>query len=363
MAKKNLTFSQDKKRAPLKSVPQVSAGEKKPIFVIFGILLLILLLTFLVIFKVSAPPQSPKGGGPIKVSLKTQTELVDEAVAVVRSGDYNALENLVRKQIKNVNTFDSKGGTLLLAAAAAGNADAVQLLIHAGANIDLASNYTGDTPLITALKNKQKVIIGILLAARADVNKINKYGQAPLILAIETGDQDIVRIILASGAVAGANSDRLLFYASKNNLLGVDAMLRAGVKPNVKNAKGFSPLIMAASVGNTEMAATLVVFQSNINDVDAEGSTALLSAVKYGHAETAEELLARNADVNKQNKKGETPLFWAAYRGMDKMAETLLGYGGDAYLPTTSGITPRKIAEQRRRTAVLKVFDNAGITD
>jgi uncharacterized protein len=85
-------------------------------------------------------------------------------------------------------------------AVARGNLDIFQILLAAGADVNIKER-SGETALSKAAYWGHLEIINLLLSAGAEVNGIdNEEGSAPLINAIYFGRIQIVKILLDAGA-------------------------------------------------------------------------------------------------------------------------------------------------------------------
>lgn len=73
--------------------------------------------------------------------------------------------------------------------------------------------------------------------------------------------------------------------------MGVLAMLKGGVDPNVKNEKGNTPLIISASLGDVPSVRSLMAYRADVNAANNDGNTALIYAARYNHPDTIRELL------------------------------------------------------------------------
>ncbi len=127
-----------------------------------------------------------------------------------------------------VGRYIYRGDTALHFAAAAHNAEVINVLVAHGADVR-AKNRLGDEPLHAAAvgtpgserwdSKAQSAAIKALVEAGADPNAVNKMGVSPLHRAVRTRCSEAVRSLLASGAdPAGKNkhgSDALLL-ASMN---------------------------------------------------------------------------------------------------------------------------------------------------
>jgi ankyrin repeat protein len=78
--------------------------------------------------------------------------------------------------------------------------DVIRFLLRNGADINRISDQ-GNTPLLDAIKQGNRVMVKLLIANGSDVNKTGKSGQTPLQLAKQIKDDSIVRLLVKNGAV------------------------------------------------------------------------------------------------------------------------------------------------------------------
>jgi hypothetical protein len=91
----------------------------------------------------------------------------------------------------------------------------------------------------------------------------------------------------------------------------VAALLAAGADVNKVNRCGENTLFIASDHGDTEIVAALLAAGADVNKT-THGTTPLHIASGNGHTEMVAALLAAGADVNKADKDGWTPLFIAS---------------------------------------------------
>ncbi len=92
------------------------------------------------------------------------------------------------------------GSTLLYTLAEMGYAEAVSVLLDAGAAVDLRDNDWLETALIVASWRGYTNIVKMLLDAAADVNQTDKHGRTALTVASSRGWVATVRALLYAGA-------------------------------------------------------------------------------------------------------------------------------------------------------------------
>ena len=332
-------------------------------FLVVGVLLIIPLVVLLAFtFKSGFTPTGKKKYDRI-ITVKTPTEIADEATAALQKNDTDLFLDIMDHEMgSNINMQNSKGDTLLIVAATLGNAEAVKQLILAGADVNRKNAFTKDTALLRNLYYSDNTEIAKLLVySGADINARNNYNHTPLYLALEKERGELIDLFLTSGVHEGLNSDYLFRAAAKKNYMGVLAMLKGGIDPNVSNEKGNTPLIISSSLGDLPSVKVLLAYRADVNAANKDGNTPLIYAARYRHPEVVRELLRPQTmqvpvDVNAQNKDGQTALYWAAAKGYDDIVRRLLAEDADPTIAAKDGLIPYKVAEKNRRTKVLPWF-------
>jgi ankyrin repeat protein len=179
-------------------------------------------------------------------------------------------------------------------------------------------------------------LVKVLLDRGADTNARNINGETALLLAIRERCTDTVKLLLDKGADAnvvaeGASPGTPLTTAvTFGKVWLVKLLLAKGANVNLSDRTGCAPLIYAG--GSPPIVTMLLEKGADVNAKGANGWTALMSAVEMGETDTVRVLLGRGADVNIKNKGGATAL-------------KLLGAGASGAAngtATFSGWAPRK---------------------
>lgn len=170
------------------------------------------------------------------------------------------------------------------------------------------------------------------------------------------------------------------------NIRALQLFLSAGVKVEMKNTGGWTPLIFCASLGKVNASAALIGAGANVNAVDPQGYTPLhwaafrgfpnmiqllvekganvnaksdldltplLQAAVWGHAEIVGYLLSKGAFVNAADNEGWTPLHRAVSDGHVKVVKQLMAAGADPNAQNGRGLTPIMIAKQRKNPEII----------
>jgi ankyrin repeat protein len=122
--------------------------------------------------------------------------------------------------------LDEFGRSELHYAAAEGDVDKAQTALAAGADVNLADKG-GWTPLHAAAQSQSAPVVGLLVKRGADVHAMDRHGNTPLWRAV---------------------------FAYRNDPATIEALRAAGADPFKKNAHGISPLSLARTIANYDVA-------------------------------------------------------------------------------------------------------------
>ncbi len=182
----------------------------------------------------------------------------------------------------------------LIEAGSLGELDDVERLLDDGARVD-AVDATGRTALVAAAYGNHVEVAEVLVEAGADVNVQDETQQSAFLIATsEVGDDlRLLELALANGADVDATDSY--------------------------NGTG---LIRAADRGYVRIVRQLLETEMNLDHVNRLGWTALLEAVILGggdaaHREVVRLLVAGGADVAISDGQGVTALEHARERGAD----------------------------------------------
>jgi len=258
---------------------------------------------------------------------------------------------------------DSPGpsGTALAAACSEGHVDVIQMLLRAGANIDLEPidfedrSNARSTPLRHAVLTNRVHVVRLLLAegadihrfsgkgykrtpvhnavlyakinvarilisAGADVNKIGTKGdQTPLQLACSTGDEEMFNLVLSAGARVndehdyGGNSFTLAICGG--NMSIIHKLQSLGARLDLRQKDDFVYSYLLEKIGNAQARARDLLSMNVFQDPQEKAfvqSSLLRVAVRKGFEDLVSMMLHIGTDVNSQDYSGKTPLVIAA---------------------------------------------------
>jgi len=242
---------------------------------------------------------------------------------VTAEWDQASVAKLLISAGADVNARDGskKKWAVLHIAAAKGNTGVAEILIKNGADIDVLTDRTFNTPLLMAARGGHKTMAELLINQGANINAANSDANTPLHYAAQSGTFEIVQSMLAKGA-------------------DVNTMTIAGSNP------GQTPLHATAYSGNTKVAELLISQGADINAANQYGYTPLRRTVDQGQLAMAELLIKKGADTGTRDKHGVTPLHVVATTRHVEIAELLIAGGADINAKdTNSGFTPLDYAQ------------------
>ena len=293
-------------------------------------------------------------------------------------GNRDAVRSLL-KQAADVNAAQGDGMTALHWAATKNDAELVQTLLFAGANVRATTRIGSYTPLIVAAKSGSGAVIAPLLKSGADPNGATANGTTALMLAAASGNIDVVTRLIEAGAEVNASEPvrgltPAMFAAASNRAAvltlladnGADlsatskvtdlaalsrdpAALREFTQgnpppPGQPAAAGRSgPASPAGGRGGRGLQTAGVDRNYQLNELVAAqgGLTPLLLAAREGHVGAVQALLDAGADVNQASAGDRTsPLLIATINGHLDLAMLLLANGADPNAASENNATP-----------------------
>ncbi|XP_044584637.1 protein TANC2 isoform X6 [Cotesia glomerata] len=272
----------------------------------------------------------------------------------------------------DVELTNSQGCTALSLAASRGHCDVVRRLAAAGASLGHA-DMAGQCPLVHAARQGRLSVVGYLLACdwvlhqdpedtSSDTSR-EEAAQQAVVAAASQGHEAIVEYLLDMAEVTVDRPDTLIgetaltIAAAHGSTATVSALLARGASPLATNAKGLSPLMLAAREGHWGTAERLLQSsvststEPNLDEAaalleqrDSMGRTPLMMAACEGHTNLIDMFLEKGSILEATDKEGLTALGWACVRGRVAAAQNLIDHGADISANDKTGRTPLDLA-------------------
>ncbi len=192
----------------------------------------------------------------------------------------------------------------LLAACAHGDCKRLKAVLKLGADINVVTRFNGDSVLQLACMapiGDRVASVKALLQSGANVNARDAKGSSPLHLA-----------------------------AGKAELAVIRALLEAGADPVLLDAAGESPLFKSCAAGSVAAVKLLLNKPAIVN---ADKSYPLHFVARSGTVAVLRLLLENGCDVNALNGAGETPLDCVCATEVVQNAQMILAAGGTVSKP------------------------------
>jgi uncharacterized protein len=205
--------------------------------------------------------------------------------------------------------------TPLSVAAEQGWTELATLFLDRGATVD-ARDVEGSTALFRAAAARRLDIVRILIERGADVNLPGRKGNAVIAAAAYAGSAEMVEMLLKRGAdplhADQFGKSAMCYAAARGYTEVVRVLLDGSVDVNIHYGNGLTALMWAAGYSvdagiydAIEVIKLLSARGAHIDERDNRGRTALMIAAELGRTEAAETLIRLGADralVDSQGK-------------------------------------------------------------
>ena len=189
-------------------------------------------------------------------TMRPKKPEADPLYYAARLGFRDLAEHLVAEHPEHVSARGGFSGTPIHAAALAGQADILSLLIRHGAEVN-GKNRFGETPLFAASMRARLEAGRFLLDHGADIDARNKFNDTALTYAIEMDGFEFARMLIERGAAVNARcyGDRTPLHraAERGKVEVVRLLLEHGADVNARDQFGETPSQVGSRCGYSEI--------------------------------------------------------------------------------------------------------------
>lgn len=270
------------------------------------------------------------------------------------------LEEILARQLLNVNATDMFGWTALMYACYYGHSECARHLLLAGALADTYDNDQMSCLIWASGRGHLKCVEFLIQLGKAKVNMVDKYGTSALIWASRKGFTEIASELLKAGSnvdsIGVSGWSALLVSVMNDHLETMKLLLQHKPNVNTCDVHQYTPLIVASKEGRLEMVKLLVKARAFVNLTDEYGNTALIHAAKGCHLDVVDFLLKQHANIDHCGGDNKTALFWAVEKGNLTCVERLLQAKPNLDIQTKDGETCLIRAIKLRKFAIVRVL-------
>ena len=144
------------------------------------------------------------------------------------------------------------------------------------------------------------------------------------------------------------------------NQSAVAIFLETRINTEIRNSRGWTPLMMAAFNGHEEIVNLLIQHHAEVTPIDPGGNSALHWAAFSGHTGCTNRLIEQHAPVNTGNRFGWTPLILSAARDHPRCVALLIKQGALLNATTEDGSTALHKAAEAGYSEVIKILLDGG---
>lgn len=303
-------------------------------------------------------------------------------------GGHEAVDLLIRYGA-TVSLKTGRSSSALLMAAEAGSVDAVEVLLGAGADMDIdALDARGYSALHMAVENRHRGVSQLLLDHGANVLVPRRNHWTCVLTAAYYGVTDVLQLLVEHSADVNAtfksgkkDTSQLVDSFAPAHLAaynGFESTLvelgRLGADVNQTMGNGWSPLMVAAAQGQAHAVSSLLAMKANIDYQgsvdrlsalmvaawskqgtacmglllqaranvhlhDSSGSDVLMMCSRLGQSQAVQHLLLQRAEPKAARVGGTTALMDAAAAGSEDIVKMLIAVGADVDAADDEGVS------------------------
>ncbi|XP_046543960.1 serine/threonine-protein phosphatase 6 regulatory ankyrin repeat subunit A-like [Haliotis rubra] len=232
----------------------------------------------------------------------------------------------------DINSRGNKGWTPVMYAAASGVKDVFDLLVSSGADLSLKDDYSNSV-FQSACVGRNLSIVECLLP-KSEVNSSDYLGRTALMEAAESGHIRVFDFLGSQKNHLIQTDDfnnTVLHFACEGGNVDILQHLLTTADLNARGTNGWSPVMVAARFGKSDVFNLLVSKEVDLTLKDDHGNNMLHLACQGGSMSITEHLLPL-FDINSRGQDGRTPVIYAAVNGVKCLFDLLVSGGADTSL-------------------------------
>lgn len=190
------------------------------------------------------------------------------------------------------------------------NVGVIECLLAHGVDVNArASDYDGTLLMEAASYNENPDALNVLIRAGADLELVDENNQTALQYAVDFDNVAACQALLSAGASVTWPHNRLLQEAVlQDNTRCARLLLAAGIDPNLVDSHGSTALRCMNKTHTRDVLELLISAGANVNARDNEGRTTVYRMAISNKSIELIMLVEAGADVNIPDNNGKTPI-------------------------------------------------------
>ncbi|CAL9695664.1 unnamed protein product [Knipowitschia caucasica] len=225
----------------------------------------------------------------------------------------------------------------------------VETIVQNGALIE-ALDCQNKTALFYAVAKRNENTVTALLKAGATVHweMINE--------AIKQNQNSVLKMLIGNnrGSVSEERIHSAIFSAVRQNkATALLSLIKSEANINIFDKHGFTPLLLSAEMGHSEVFRVLFEKQADMNAKLSNHSSVMHLAAQGGSLPIMKALLEKGLNPNSTGPKAQTPLHLAAAFNKPAIVHVLLAAGAQMNSMAQDGVTPLHVACQHGNEEIV----------
>eukprot|EP01137_Pigoraptor_chileana_P032092 Opistho-2@20915 len=272
----------------------------------------------------------------------------------------------------DLNARDAAGATPLMYAAVAGHTAFVSALVIAGADVNAQDDLYKRTAAHWAVQHGKADTFECLVGNGAKIDARDSFGKTPVHIATDIDSTACLKVVVEAAGRSGVKG--LLNATDVDGLTPLSIacvntrldhlrilLLSSGVDVLADDDQGRSALQWAACSPSSECLVLLLeTMSTHVNKGDARGYTPLHMAAMSSRVDATDKLLAAGANPHATDKNGATALHWATSEGCVAIMEILIAHGARIDATDAMGAEPLHYAAQKNHQEAAALLIDRG---
>eukprot|EP01038_Epipyxis_sp_PR26KG_P005332 gene5332-7399_t len=292
--------------------------------------------------------------GRVNLDLFTEDENCHTPLLIAVKHGSLSVVNLLINAGANVNLADCNGISPLILATKLNKMNIIERLLNTpDLLVDQQDNY-GCTALWIASKNGFSSIVSKLIIAKANINHKENAGITPIVIAFKNFQSAVVELLIESNAEV-ASADKICYddsHSLTSDLTPLSPNGGSQFQSKISN-KLWRQLVDACLTGNFQLMINLLCapgnpeININFKDKMQKSKTCLIIAAENGYWKILNLLLLANADPDITDDYARSSLYVACDNGHFNIVKLLLKASVDVNKKTVDNVSPLGIACKR----------------